>query len=829
MSYEPRMIAPFGSGLNRYYKPWLIGEDAFPNLTDAYPYRGSIRKREGFDLLGVIKEQQTVTVTNITTGTTTSVTTSGPHGLVSGNYVIITGVTGTVATAINGITFRIVVTAANTFTLQVVGSVAGVTQFVNLDTTGLVYTAGGVLFWLPPLQGLRTFIIFAVALQGLEQLIAFTAKRAYLFNNSTGVFDNISFNAASAPIVWNGGNDDFFYSSNYAGSLWATNNNTTNHIRYWNGSAPNGWSDFIPTVSGTTQMNASLLILPYKGVLVALNTTEGSQNFAQRARWSQLGTPYTSNVVATAIQNITPSVSPTIIQSNAHGLTTGQTVGFLNILGSVGNLLNFNQYVATVIDANNFSIAVDTSGLAYTSGGTVQGPGSVNSPPAPYTIDIFAWRDDIPGRGGFVDADTNDKIVGAEIVKDTLIVFFNRSTWRLRYTGNQILPFIWERLNTQYGAESTFSTVAFDEAALAFSRYGWIGSDTNDVIRIDENIPDSSFQMEVDNNLTGLKRVHAIRDFYRQFAYWTYLANDSVVPNQIYAYNYLDKSWAIFQPQGLIDDPSIRVFGHYRTLSDVRWQDMNDPEDKWEKQNNSWNFGSQGQGFPYVVGGDQNGNVYIMFDFFDGSSTDGTQTLNATNFNYVVQTKRFNPYIEQGHKCRLAYVDIYCTSDVGGEITVQLFTDDKTNTPMITRTVPLYNRGPIPVVSITPGATTTVVTLTNHNLTTNQYVVISSAMGTIGDVLNNISFPVTVTNSTTFTIALNSVGFTYTTGAYCNSEVLSEGDSKYTRVYLGAIARVHQIVFTLSAQQLSDPVKGAAQFEMQGMVLWTRQEGRIRG
>ena len=208
-------------------------------------------------------------------------------------------------------------------------------------------------------------------------------------------------------------------------------------------------------------------------------------------------------------------------------------------------------------------------------------------PPAPFNTpgaaDDDAWRSDIPGRGGFVDADTSERIVSAAIVRDTLIVFFERSTWRLTFTGDTILPYIWERLNTNYGAESTFSAVGFDEAILAFSRYGWIGSTTNDTQRIDQDIPDQSFTVEAaDTSFTGLNRVQGIRDFFRQMAYWTFppLAQDQAT--QIYAYNYIDKNWSIFTPT----DP-IRVFGSYFSNQDVTWSTLNTADDTWANYDGS--------------------------------------------------------------------------------------------------------------------------------------------------------------------------------------------------------------------------------------------------
>jgi hypothetical protein len=611
-----------------------------------------------------------------------------------------------------------------------------------------------------PVQGLKNWINPSTL---NESLIAFSLTKSYLFSDSTQTFNDITFDPSGAAFTWSNGANDYFWTCNFQGSMWTTNNLTADHIKYWN--LANNWTTFQPIISdiagSPVTLDACLIIIPYKGRLVVLNTSEGGVSYSNRARWSQLGTAYTVN------------------------------------------------------DATH--------------------------KPAPgFNVDVNAWRGDIPGKGGFNDADTSERIVSAAIIKDTLIVFFQRSTWRLRYTGNEVLPFIWERLNTQYGSESPYSVVSFDEAAVAFSRYGWIGSSTNDVARIDLDIPDDSFAFEgVTMGLSGLNKVQGIRDFYRNFAYFTYIPLGQNTTTQIYAYNYIDKSWTIFNPQqgtsGSSTNLSINCFGNYRnTAGDFTWSVFTQtgptpPRDSWSNYNSpddTWsNFGSgQNIDFPYTLGGDLNGNVYLMFEFFQAPTTD-----NGTSFNFSVYTKRFNPYIQNGHKCRLGYIDLYCTTMVGGEITVNHFVDDQ-ETPIFTRTVEIFSRGVISIASITPGNPTTITTLTDHGLQAGQYVTISDIIGSIGRVLNNGSFLVlTRVSNTVFTISEDTTAFAYTSAGFVYNSNLVQGDAHYTRVYLGGIAHMHQIQLTLSQNQLTDPVKGTAQFEMQGLVIWTRKTGKIRG
>lgn len=747
MAYEPQLITPFeDSGLVKYYKPFLVGKAAFPDIQNAYPWRGSVRKREGFSIFG------------------------------------------------------------------------------TLPTS--------------PVQGLKNWINPSTLVQSL---IGFSTTKSYLWNTGTSLFNDITFLAFGGPgqtnanqaFSWSNGTNDYFWTSNYAASMWTTNNLTADHIRFWNGTPAGGWSIHQPTVNGTTTLDAGLIILPYRGRLVVLNTSEGGNPFPQRARWCQIGTPYTSNSAGVSITNITAAANAVVSVGVTTSFTIGQKVGITGVVGSMGPVLNFNQFNVVAINPGvSVTISASTTGLTYTSGGTIQGTGST-SPPSPFTIDIFGWRDDIPGRGGFVDADTSERIVSAEIVRDTLIVAFQRSTWRLRYTGNEILPFVWERLNTQYGAESTYSNVAFDEAALFFSRYGFIGSTTNDVARIDENIPDDSFAIEaVDSSFTGLSRVQAIRDYYRQMAYWTIESvSSTTASNQIYAYNYLDKSWAIFTPT-----VPIKTFGYFFNSSDLTWSTFNiSPKHRWRRFNSDddiWeNFGSgQNTGFPFIIGGDANGNVYQMFEFFQNPAVDAGGTGSEANFNFSISTKTFNPYLPQGLKARVGYVDIYCTTNVGGEITLEHFVDDQ-QSPILTKTVEIFSRGVLAITAITPGTTTTITTATPHNLPSDiaTQVSISDIYGSIGTALNNTTPLATFVSSTSFTVPIDTSGKTYTSGGFVWKGGFDNGLAKYVRVYLGPIAHMHQFVLTLSPSQLSDPIKGTAQFEMQALLVWTKPVGRIRG
>jgi hypothetical protein len=62
--------------------------------------------------------------------------------------------------------------------------------------------------------------------------------------------------------------------------------------------------------------------------------------------------------------------NPTIFTSSAHGLSLGDVVAIASITGTVATSVNGLNWVVTHKTTNTFTIALDSTGLAYTSGGT---------------------------------------------------------------------------------------------------------------------------------------------------------------------------------------------------------------------------------------------------------------------------------------------------------------------------------------------------------------------------------------------------------------------------------------------------------------------------
>lgn len=193
-------------------------------------------------------------------------------------------------------------------------------------------------------------------------------------------------------------------------------------------------------------------------------------------------------------------------------------------------------------------------------------------------------QDNVPNiasGGGFADAATDEAIIGAEFIKDRLIVYFERSTWEFVYTGNQVNPFVWQKINTELGSQSTFSVVPFDKDVLTIGNSGVHACSGANVRRIDDKIPDQVFEFETENNAT--LRTCGIRDYFTEMVYWSYVSDieskTQVFPNQVLAYNYKNGSWSI-------NDDCFTTFGYFEQQADLTW--ASSVPVTWQRFNGTW-------------------------------------------------------------------------------------------------------------------------------------------------------------------------------------------------------------------------------------------------
>lgn len=639
-----------GQGQQNNVKPYAIPDDAFVRLNNAYIFRGRVTKRFGAKLLkgslppnpGYEQLQSRFRILlGVTDGFGAAVV-RVPASLSGGNYT-------PYATPAIGQMFSI---GDQIYTVNGLGTPAttlntGVGS-LTYDTSsgsansGQVIVAGSTpatsIYFYPsiPVMGLATYEQPDI---NFDPLVAFDTRFAYQYTN-TG-FERLG------DATWSGSDSQFFWWYNWRGAnsndtyLFVTNYVENDGIKYYSPNNSPLWNTITPIVNNTNRLLSSRIVIPFKDRLIALNTIEqdmstvtpvapstssrfsavntasSTGNFDQTVAVAPYGsgyaigdifivgnTTFTINSTAASLQNM--------IVSSLPGLTSAPTAQFRFDTGRLVITGNFNNQNLPVY---YFSVSLaGATSKTYVNRCRF----SLNGNP---TL-VNGWVDQQPGLGGYIDAPTKEAIITAQFLKDRLIVYFEQSTWELVYTSNQVLPFVWQQINTELGAESTFSQVPFDKVVIGVGNVGIHACNGTNVDRIDDKIPDAIFEIHNANN--GVERVYGIRDYYKETIYWTFPDQNrsSTFPynNRVLVYNYKTGAWAF-------NDDSITTFGYFQSPLNIglTWAQANIA---WQDATYPWANAQLQARFKNVVAGNQEGFVFIIND-----DSNNSRSLQITDIN----------------------------------------------------------------------------------------------------------------------------------------------------------------------------------------------------
>jgi hypothetical protein len=293
---------------------FLLPEDGFPVLENAYIFRERIKRRQGLELLGRLRRLfvsvlETTTISspgaetvifNIFSGLTLSPLEVNPEieiGSITPITIVIGApisqtLTDSMGIGVMQITPTGIITAA---------SINYVTGNVSMTFSGAAAASSVTVSfgYYPnlPVMGLRTRELNSIS---ITQTIAFDQVYAYIYL--------VGWQEFIPGTTWTGSNSNFFWSTNYWTStdvppiklFWVTNDSGTagDPIRYTNGIT---WTNFAPQVDAAGNLlNQCLILLPFRGRLMALNTLEGttlgtSTSYSNRVRWAAIGSPFTAN------------------------------------------------------------------------------------------------------------------------------------------------------------------------------------------------------------------------------------------------------------------------------------------------------------------------------------------------------------------------------------------------------------------------------------------------------------------------------------------------------------------------------------------------------
>lgn len=686
--YKPTFIGGPEVGLVQNRQNFLLSNDGFPQLLNAYVWREQIKRKQGYVTLGrlsrifddyaagttdgsnpyVFNLYTAINLSGTVIGATKTnpiqITTGAAHGLFSGQYVSFDSLGG--MTQLNGDAYQITVTGANTFTIPLNGTLAYYTAYTvggtwETGNTGTALTepdktimCGSVEINVNP-STLTGTIIGYTSTRQKDTSFTTAAPHGLTIGNIVNISGIVTV-PGSGPNRINGGpytvtatnSATTFriavnckkYGDYQSGGMFTRLSGTT-FTDNGNGTlSPSGSVNYLtgavslPGVAGGLPLVVTFTYfpgLPVMGILdeetnyvnsdqtiffdtrYAYQWNNGFEELLPGTVWTGTdfqffwGTNYWVDSGNNKIFWETTFNSDPIRYTNGNEGTNwvdfspivNQANDRLNtcrcMLPFRGRMVTFNTVENNIAYPNRIRWA--QIGNPFTEASAIVS-----------TVSADAWRDDIRGKGGFLDIPTSQDIVTVGFVRDNLVIYCERSTWQLRYTGRSIAPFQIEKVNTELGVESTFSGIQFDTSIVGIGDKGIVECDSYKSNRIDVKIPDL-VMTQISNEDQGVQRVYGVRDFQKKLAYWIYpsvidivgdFEFDGIYPNRRLCYNYENDSWSIFTD-------SLTAMGTFQNVNSKTWNDY--PGTIWAEANFPWD--SLQSEFPVVTAGNQQG--YILY------------------------------------------------------------------------------------------------------------------------------------------------------------------------------------------------------------------------
>jgi hypothetical protein len=611
MSLQSIDIFGFKSGVQqKNKKPFLLAQDAFTNLQNAYVWREEVKKREGLQLIGRLRRVFAVgSIGNSNASPWHINTIYSTYSPAVSQEATAQIAPGTVIIVVGAITFTDqgdgLLTSATPGNKGYIDYLTGDIFLTHTAGAGAASTATFAYFPSLPSMGIQTREVVGV---NDEETLWFDTKYCYKHDGS-------DFQEFISGATWDGTDSDFFWGTNYRGSdaaqrlFFVTNFvvSAGSPMRYIDSSA---WNVFQPILGGAVKNEvltsslasgsvsygpASLTNLPIVEGTVVITVSE---NEATKDDIIFRDTPKNGTLVSSGLNSGTINYTTGEINLTINPPLPGSGTWKVTAVYSQAGTLLISARI--LIPYYGRLLALNTwEGISVGSAVNIFNRCRFSQIGNPIQQD--AWRSDTFGKGGFVDAPTNEEIVSATFYKNTIIVSFERSTWRLQYLGEYGLPFVWERISSDFGSESTFSAVLFDSGVLTVGDKAIVGSSGGDVQRIDLDIPDQVYRFR--NSDDGPKRVYGIRDFRKELVYWTYpdyddfqIPTTQYFPNRTLLYNYKNNTYAFFRN-------TVTCFGNFQYPANITWDRL---DVFWDNPNVFWDDGVQAQ-MPLIASGNQQG------------------------------------------------------------------------------------------------------------------------------------------------------------------------------------------------------------------------------
>lgn len=660
-SFQPFLIGEMKTGLFNYLEPWIRPIDSFDPLSNAFVYRGTLQKRNGYSEFGRMAYRDNGIEIAVGSGATvyngilaafpirqgTFKATDGVENFIDNGDGTLTGSaggTGTIvyATGVWALTF-------NTGVIAAVIIRAGYTYEPTQTTTPAASSR--------PIMGIKAW---ADESNGNRLLLAMDTRRASVYNEGSEQFDPLS---SVSQAIWQG----------------------------------DGTTTTLPLSTGFTN------IAPYSVSITDGTSTivdDGIGNLSASGNFAAGGTVNYTTGVITPIFTAAPSITIGITADfNLQGnYFTGDNTKFFNAINWLGDMymtndidritlfdgvdlsrpafpitqahkLTFTNDISTCLDIDVYKNRLLVQrpllvGFANVDGQSIRWS-AINNP-----TNLVA---DVTGNGGELSASTEDIIQSSEFLRDQLIVLFQNSTWTFRFTGSAFDPFRFDKINNSKSTNAPYGTVDYDDKVTAMGSKGLIACDGVNVQRYDVSVIDQF--LDINQNKFAQCFSQRFDTLNQTWMLYPSAQNDSVISDKILVYNFLENTWATYELP-------LSCLGIYYVTKDATWNSFApgglNPK-TWDESEFNWRSYLLQDLAPTLLGGGHTGIVYQMNDTDDDEGVAIESSITST---------RLNPFVGTGEKVQFGYIDIYYEKNNQCTLDLMFFTDNS-SLPATTRTLTL--------------------------------------------------------------------------------------------------------------------------------------------
>jgi len=242
---------------------------------------------------------------------------------------------------------------------------------------------------------------------------------------------------------------------------------------------------------------------------------------------------------------------------------TGQISVTFNVAVGVGNAINLtylqqNTPITTALHIFQFK---DRLVVLYTQEGGVQYGHRIRISGTGAFGDVFTSN---AIGAGVIDIPADPFISSADFNRDDLLIFLRGEAWSMRFTQNDVTPFVIDRIDGTRGSDAPYGTITYLNATNAVSNIGFIISDGYSIERSDLKIPDYSYN-EINQEQFGLCFAGSVdqdRDHYL-----IHPTPQSNISDRILISNYEEGNYAIYRIP-------LSCMGNYIESKTITWNDL---------------------------------------------------------------------------------------------------------------------------------------------------------------------------------------------------------------------------------------------------------------